>query len=58
MSLVFAKWLDEYTTGNHKVDQQHQHLFEIVNKLHDAMKLGHGKEVLKETFDELIKYTV
>lgn len=58
MSLVFAKWTPEYYTGNKKVDEEHQKLFEIVNKLHDAMKKGHGKDVLKQTLDELIKYTI
>lgn len=58
MSLVFAKWSPEYYTGNKKVDEEHQKLFEIVNKLHDAMKKGHGKDVLKNTLDELIKYTI
>lgn len=58
MSLAFAHWNEEYTTGNQKVDEQHKHLFEIINKLHDAMKKGHGRDVLKKTLDELIKYTI
>lgn len=58
MSLTFARWSPEYRTGNQKIDEQHQHLFEIINKLHDAMKQGQGKDMLKNTLDELIKYTI
>jgi len=58
MSLIFAQWNPEYYTGNKKVDEEHRQLFEIVNELHDAMKKGHGKDVLQQTLDKLIKYTI
>ncbi|MCW5210007.1 hemerythrin family protein, partial [Desulfobulbus sp. US1] len=32
-------------------------LFEIVNELTDAMKAGHGKDVLGNILDRLISYT-
>jgi len=56
--MPIAFWRDEYKTGYAKVDEQHIHLFAIVNKLHDAMLEGHGWDVLKETLDELIHYTL
>ncbi len=56
--MTIAYWHEEYCTGNPLVDQQHQNLFKIVNSLHDAMMQGKGKQRLKETLDELIKYTV
>ncbi len=56
MSLVV--WCDEYVTGNITVDEQHQQLFAIMNNLHDAMKVGQGKKVVKATLDELLDYTV
>lgn len=58
MSLVFAKWKEEYHTGNKKIDEEHKQLFLLVNELHNAMKKGHGKEILQETLDKLIKYTI
>ncbi len=58
MSLAFAHWSEDYCTGNKKIDDQHKHLFVIINKLHDAMKKGHGRDVLAQTLDELIKYTI
>ncbi len=56
--MPIAFWRDEYRTGYTKVDDQHIHLFEIVNRLHDAMLEGHGWDVLKETLDELVHYTL
>lgn len=58
MSLIFAQWSPEYYTGNKKVDEEHKLLFEIINELHDAMKKGKGKEILQQTLDKLIKYTI
>ena len=56
--MPIAFWRDEYRTGYAKVDEQHIHLFEIVNRLHDSMLEGHGWDVLKETLDELVHYTL
>ncbi len=56
MKLAF--WRPEYETGFKPVDEQHKHLFDIINRLHNAMSEGHGNDVLKETLDELIQYTV
>lgn len=56
--MPIAFWRDEYCTGNPMVDAQHRHLFVIVNKLHDAMLEGHGADVLTQTLDELVHYTV
>ncbi len=56
--MSLAVWREEYITGNAEVDRQHQQLFEIINHLHDAMMVGKGKQMLKATLDELVKYTV
>lgn len=56
--MPIAFWRDEYCTGDAVIDQQHQYLFSIVNKLHDAMLEGHGSDVLKQTLDELVSYTI
>jgi len=31
------QWLDEYTTGNEIIDQQHRHLFDLANQLLDPL---------------------
>ena len=56
--MKIAFWRPEYETGFSTVDEQHQHLFDIINRLHQAMSQGHGKDVIKETLDEMIEYTV
>ena len=56
--MKIAFWRSEYETGFSPVDQQHQHLFEIINRLHEAMLTGHGRGVLEETLDEMIHYTI
>lgn len=56
--MSFAQWKNEYITGNSKVDEQHRHLFEIINNLHAAMLEGHAQEIIKNTVDQLLKYTI
>lgn len=56
--MKIAFWRPEYKTGFSKVDEQHQHLFDIINRLHQSMSEGHGKDVIKDTLDEMIAYTV
>ena len=56
--MTIAYWKDEYQTGNEQIDEQHQHLFAIINNLHNAMLAGHGREMIKTTLDDLIDYTV
>ncbi|AFZ44458.1 hemerythrin-like metal-binding protein [Halothece sp. PCC 7418] len=56
--MKIAFWRSEYETGFDTVDQQHQHLFDIINRLHEAMSSGHGREVIEETLEEMINYTI
>jgi hemerythrin len=32
--MIIAAWRDEYQTGHLEIDQQHQHLFALVNEIH------------------------
>lgn len=56
--MKIAFWRSEYETGFSQVDEQHQHLFDIINRLHEAMSQGQGRDVIKETLEEMIDYTV
>lgn len=56
--MSLAQWKPEYVTGNSKVDEQHKYLFEIINRLHTAMLEGYTKDVIKNTLEDLLKYTV
>jgi hemerythrin len=55
MSLI--TWNDSYSVKIKQFDDQHKKLVQMVNELHDAMKVGKGKEVLGKVLDSLIQYT-
>lgn len=55
MSLV--KWNPSYSVENTTMDSQHQRLFDLINKLHDAMGQGKGMDTLPEVFDSMLQYT-
>lgn len=50
-------WEDKYKVGVKEFDEQHKKLIELINKLYDAMKQGHGKDVLKSILNDLFEYT-
>ena len=50
-------WEDKYKVGVKEFDEQHKKLIELINKLYDAMKQGHGKDVLKSIVNDLFEYT-
>ena len=35
--MALVKWNDSYSVQNVAMDKQHQHLFDLINELHDAM---------------------
>jgi hemerythrin len=51
-------WNDKLSVGVASIDTQHKKLVAMANELYDAMKAGHGKDVLNKTLDGLINYTV
>ncbi len=56
MLRMFA-WNSSYMTGIASIDAQHQNLFHIGAKLHDAMTAGKGKTVLSTILQRLLQYT-
>jgi len=55
MSLV--TWNTNYSVNVKQFDDQHMKLVDLVNKLHDAMKVGKGSEVIGEVLKSLVAYT-
>lgn len=55
--MAFSTWTKELEVGYAKVDEQHKSLVDIINKLHDAMKQGKGKEELGHVLHFLAEYT-
>lgn len=52
--MAVMQWSVDYYTGLPEVDRQHEALFGLVNRLHDAR--AHQAEVLAETFTDLRDY--
>lgn len=52
------KWDDSLSVGNPQIDDDHKHLFALLDKLQDAMKQGKANAVLASILDELVQYTV
>ena len=50
------RWKDEYSLGFEKVDRQHRHMFEIVNKIIDYPHSSDDPELVVETLTEMINY--
>ncbi len=51
-------WSNEYSVGVGSMDSHHRNLFDIMNKLHDAMKQGQAEDRIAATIRELVDYTV
>ena len=49
-------WKPSYETGIVEIDHDHRQLVGIINELYEAMKLGHGYEILTQTIDRLVDY--
>ncbi len=48
---------DSFSVNVSEIDQQHQKLFSIINKLDDAMRERRAKDILGEIINDLINYT-
>ncbi len=55
--MAFFAWDEQYSVGDAGIDRDHKRLFDLVNKLHEAMTQGKGKEVLGKTLGDLVNYT-
>lgn len=56
--MAFMEWSDKYVLGLIEVDEQHQHLFTLVNELHDLVVNGDDQSAVGKVLDDLIDYTV
>ena len=61
MPAVLAKileWAPEYSVHVVEIDREHQTLFSVINRLHEAMLAGEGTEVLATILAEMTQYTL
>ena len=49
-------WKEEYSVGVEKIDRQHRHLFEIINKLIDRSGSSSDSALVSETLTEMLNY--
>ena len=50
-------WSDSYSVGVASIDDQHRQLFEILNKLDEAIEKSRGQRVLTQVLREMVGYT-
>jgi len=50
-------WSANYSVGVRKFDEEHQHLFRIINDLNDAMRAGKSRDILRQVLAGLVTYT-
>lgn len=55
--MALFDWDNKYSVGVYSMDSHHKKLFDIINKLNDAMKEGKGEEAAGRTIKELLDYT-
>jgi len=56
--MAFLNWDNAFSVGNSIVDNQHKRLFQLINELHEAMKVGKSKEIMSKIIDDLTNYTI
>lgn len=52
------KWSDDLSVLVKELDQEHQRLIDLINKLHEAMIQKQAKLVVSQIIDELAAYTI
>jgi len=55
--MAIFSWDDTLSVKVRQFDDQHKKLVDLINQLHDAMKVGKGKDVLGKTLKSLADYT-
>lgn len=55
--MIVCEWHYGFSVGNRLIDAHHQKLFNLVNDLANAMLGGGGRNLLRQTFRELLRYT-
>lgn len=55
--MALVKWSDEFSVGVFTMDSHHRKLFDLLNKLDDAMVAGKGADIVGGIIKELLDYT-
>jgi hemerythrin len=57
MKVALISWSNSLSVNIKKFDDQHMKLVNMVNQLHEAMKVGKGREMLGQILQSLADYT-
>ena len=55
--MPFMEWNASLDLGIAEFDNQHKQLVALLNDLYDAMRGGHGKDVIGRILESLVQYT-
>lgn len=55
--MAYFEWADDLVIDKGPIDQDHQHLVELVNTLHTATSQGCGQDVVGHILEDLAAYT-
>lgn len=55
--MALLTWNEKFSVQVRQFDDEHKQLIALVNQLHDAMKMGQGKQVIGDILRGLISYT-
>ncbi|HLP17876.1 MAG TPA: bacteriohemerythrin [Bacteroidota bacterium] len=55
--MALIDWSNDLSVNIQEVDKQHKILINLINKLHEAMRVGQGKAALESILAELVVYT-
>jgi hemerythrin len=55
--MAFFNRTDKMNVGVKAADDDHKKLIDMLNRLHEGMKNGHGKDVVGKVLDDLVSYT-
>lgn len=55
--MPLMEWESRYSVGVNAMDEQHQKWFGILNRMHDAMLTGKGRDVVQSVMTEMVAYT-
>ena len=55
-AMAFVTWEDRYRVNVRAMDAQHRTLVDIINQLHDAVKIGRGSDMMARVLSFLVTY--
>jgi hemerythrin-like metal-binding protein len=55
---VLKPWNQTYSVGVNQLDEDHQKLLEMINRLHQAMSTGQSKSMIAPLITDLKSYTM